>query len=54
MAKGSGQGAGSGVGNNKAPTSVSLSSTMVVENTAGAQVGVLTGIDPNNKDTLTF
>jgi len=54
MAKSNGQGGNNGTSKNKAPTSISLSSTIVDENLDGAQVGFLTGTDPNNKDTLTF
>jgi hypothetical protein len=50
MAKGGGNGGSNG---NKAPTAINLSNTMVVENIDGT-VGVLTGSDPNKRDSLIF
>ena len=45
---------GSGSRGNKAPTAISLSNSTVLENTAGAEIGFITGIDPNKRDLLTY
>ncbi|MBF0273342.1 MAG: cadherin domain-containing protein, partial [Magnetococcales bacterium] len=43
------------VGNvNEAPTEITLSTTRVTENQAGALVGTLAGVDPDGGDTATF
>src|SRR5687768_14431560 len=43
-----------GSGKNKAPTSISLSNTSVVEETSGAVIGVLSATDPNKRDSITY
>jgi hypothetical protein len=53
MPKG-GHGAGGGSRGNKAPTDIDISNSTVLENTAGAEIGFLKGIDPNKRDLLTY
>jgi len=39
---------------NETPTDITLSSDSVVENTAGAEVGILSSTDPDSGDTFTY